>query len=182
VGSLFRDHVHASEWRIGLRLSPAQQHRSHGRIAVPLLKAGHDRSAGVLRTAALTRSSDRNRRPGRRRDRRQFRHAGARRPNCQCPLAALTPVESKAPRMRPEPITRSSVALQASRIIPTQRRFVSLRRRGTINCFLMESVAPARYLRITGATQHGKFMRPPLSLENQMAPLWRTFWERSHAA
>jgi hypothetical protein len=39
VGSLFRDHVHASEWRFGLRLSPAQQHRSHGRIAVPLLKA-----------------------------------------------------------------------------------------------------------------------------------------------
>jgi hypothetical protein len=39
VGSLFRDHVHASEWRIGLRLSPAQQHRSHGRIALPLLKA-----------------------------------------------------------------------------------------------------------------------------------------------
>src|SRR5713101_3189492 len=37
VGSLFRAHVHASEWRIGLRLSPAQQHRSHGRIALPLL-------------------------------------------------------------------------------------------------------------------------------------------------
>jgi predicted porin len=46
VGCLFRDHVHASERRIGLRLSPAQQHRSHGRIAVPLLKAGHDRSVG----------------------------------------------------------------------------------------------------------------------------------------
>src|SRR5258705_6577434 len=57
VGSLFRDHVHASEWRIGLRLSPAQQHRSHGRIAVPLLKAGYDRSVAVLRTAALTPAS-----------------------------------------------------------------------------------------------------------------------------
>ena len=42
VGSLFRDHVHASEWRIGLRLSPAQQHRSYGRIAVPLLNSGPD--------------------------------------------------------------------------------------------------------------------------------------------
>jgi len=39
----------------------------------------------------------------------------------------------------------------------------------------MESVAPARYLSITGPTQHGQFMRPPLSLENQMALLWRTF-------
>jgi Integrase core domain len=55
VGSLFRDYVHASEWRIGLRLSPAEQHRSHGRVALPLLTVGGDRSVGVLRTAALTR-------------------------------------------------------------------------------------------------------------------------------
>jgi len=46
----------------------------------------------------------------------------------------------------------------------------------------MESVAPARYLRITGRIQHGQSMRPSLNLENQMALLWRTFWERSHAA
>jgi predicted porin len=38
VGCLCRGHVHASEWRIGLRLSPAQQLRSHGRVALPLLK------------------------------------------------------------------------------------------------------------------------------------------------
>src|ERR1700730_838445 len=37
VGSLFRGHVLASEWRIGQRLFRAQQHRSHGRIALPLL-------------------------------------------------------------------------------------------------------------------------------------------------
>src|SRR5258705_6181016 len=48
--------------------------------------------------------------------------------------------------------------------------------------FLMESVAPARYLRITGRTQHGQSMRPSLDLENHMALLQRTFWERSHAA
>jgi hypothetical protein len=51
-----------------------------------------------------------------------------------------------------------------------------------INHFLMESVAPARYLRITGRTQHGQSMRPSLDLENHMALLQRTFWERSHAA
>jgi hypothetical protein len=58
----------------------------------------------------------------------------------------------------------------------------SFRRGGIINRFLMESVAPARYLRITGHAQHGQPMRPSLNLENQMALLWRTFWERSHAA
>src|SRR5258705_13151923 len=58
VGSLFRDHVHASEWRIGLRLSPAQQHRSYGRIAVPLLKADHGRSVGCASDGADARIGD----------------------------------------------------------------------------------------------------------------------------
>ena len=51
VGCLCRDHVHASEWRIGQRLSPAQQHRSHGRVALPLLRLGYDRSVGCPSTA-----------------------------------------------------------------------------------------------------------------------------------
>jgi hypothetical protein len=38
-GTFTRGNVLASEWRIGLRLSPAQQHRSHGRLALPFLKA-----------------------------------------------------------------------------------------------------------------------------------------------
>src|SRR5262249_44101524 len=44
IGSLHRSgmsrrgHVLAGECRIGERLSPAQQHRSQGRIALPLLK------------------------------------------------------------------------------------------------------------------------------------------------
>jgi hypothetical protein len=40
VGSLFRHDVQPGAWRVGLRLLPPQQHRSHGWIAVPLLKAG----------------------------------------------------------------------------------------------------------------------------------------------
>ncbi len=86
--------------------------------------------------------------------------------------------------MLPEPITRSTVALRASvtRITPTQRRFVAFAVVGFINHFLMESVAPAGYLRITGRTQHGQSMRPSLNLENHMALLRRTFRERSHAA
>jgi hypothetical protein len=39
-GMSMRGHVHASEWRIGLWLSPAQQHRSYGRVTLPLLKRG----------------------------------------------------------------------------------------------------------------------------------------------
>src|SRR6478672_3917029 len=39
---LCRGNVLASEWRIGLRLSPAQQHRSHGRITLPFLKTTHN--------------------------------------------------------------------------------------------------------------------------------------------
>src|SRR6266403_3098595 len=46
VGCLRRLHVLAREWRIGQWLSPAQQHRSHGRVALPVLKAGYDRSVG----------------------------------------------------------------------------------------------------------------------------------------
>ena len=37
MGCLFRIHVLASDWRIGQRLSPDQQLRSHDRIALPLL-------------------------------------------------------------------------------------------------------------------------------------------------
>jgi hypothetical protein len=58
----------------------------------------------------------------------------------------------------------------------------SFRRGEIINPFLMESVAPARYLRISGRTQYGQSMRRSLDLKNQMALLRRTFWERSHAA
>jgi hypothetical protein len=43
----------------------------------------------------------------------------------------------------------------------------------------MEGVAPDRYLRIIGRIQHE---RASLDLENHMALLLRTFWERSHAA
>ena len=86
--------------------------------------------------------------------------------------------------MLPEPITRSTVALRGIgyKDDTDAAEIRSFRRGGIINRFLMESVAPARYLRITGRTQHGQSMRPSLNLENQMALLWRTFWERSHAA
>ena len=86
--------------------------------------------------------------------------------------------------MLPEPVTRSTVALRGIgyKDNTDAAEIRSFRRGGIINRFLMESVAPARYLRITGHTQHGKSMLPSLNLENQMALLWRTFWERPHAA
>ena len=43
MGHLYRRHVLASKWRIGERLSAAQQRRSHGRAALPLLSAGGTR-------------------------------------------------------------------------------------------------------------------------------------------
>jgi hypothetical protein len=84
----------------------------------------------------------------------------------------------------PEPITRSTVALRGIgyKENTDAAEIRGFRHGGTINRFLMESVAPARYLSITGHTQHGQSMRPSLNLVNQMALLWRTFWERSHAA
>jgi hypothetical protein len=94
--------------------------------------------------------------------------------------------------MLPEAITRSTVAPRGIgyKDNTDAAEIRSFRRGGIINHFLMESVAPARYLRITGHTQHGQPVRPQhgqpvrpsLNLENQMAQLWRTFWERSHAA
>jgi hypothetical protein len=86
--------------------------------------------------------------------------------------------------MLPEPITRSTVALRGIgyKDNTDAAEIRSLRGGEIINRFLMESVAPARYLRIAGHTQHRQPMRPSLNLENQMALLWRTFWERSHAA
>ena len=42
VGHLRRLHVLTSEWRLGERLSPARQHRSHGRAALPDSDRGRD--------------------------------------------------------------------------------------------------------------------------------------------
>jgi hypothetical protein len=52
----------------------------------------------------------------------------------------------------------------------------NFRRGGIINPFLIESVTPARYLKIAGRYRHGQSTRPSLIFpEDHMARLWRTF-------